>query len=32
MGTVYDGTPFMLHDTKNITINGEKVSDGYIGN
>ena len=32
MGTWNDGTPFMLHDTKNITINGEKVSDGYIGN
>ena len=32
MDTWYDGTPFMLHDTKNITINGEKVSDGYIGN
>ena len=32
MGTWNDGTPFMLHDRKNITINGEKVSDGDIGN
>ncbi len=32
MGTWYDGTSFMLHDTKNITINGEKMDDNYIGN
>ena len=27
-----EGTPFMLHSTKNITINGEKMDDNYIGN
>ena len=27
-----EGTPFMLHDTKNITINGEKMPNSYIGN
>ena len=31
-GTRYDGTPFMLHDTENITINGVKMDNGYIGN
>ena len=32
MGTWNEGTPFMLHDTKNITINGEKMPNSYIGN
>lgn len=31
-GVRYDGTPFMLHDTRNITIDGVKKDDGYIGN
>ena len=31
-GTRYDGTPFMLHDTENITINGVKMDNNYIGN
>lgn len=31
MGEFDEGIPFMLHDTKNITINGEKMRDGYIG-
>ena len=30
-GVRYDGTPFMLHDTKNITIDGKKMDDNYIG-
>ena len=28
----YDGTPFMLHDTENITIDGVKKDNNYIGN
>lgn len=32
MGQWYGGTPFMLHDTTGITINGEKMQDNYIGN
>lgn len=31
MGQWSDGTPFMLHDTTGITINGEKMRDNYIG-
>lgn len=31
-GVRYDGTPFMLHDTTNITIDGVKMDDNYIGN
>ena len=31
-GTFHDGTPFMLHDTRNITIDGKKMDDNYIGN
>ena len=31
-GVRYDGTPFMLHDTKNITIDGVKKDNNYIGN
>lgn len=31
-GTRIDGTPFMLHDTTNITIDGVKMDDNYIGN
>lgn len=31
MGQWSDGTPFMLHDTTGITINGEKMRDSYIG-
>ena len=31
-GVFHDGTPFMLHDTRNITINGVKMDDSYIGN
>ena len=31
-GVFHDGTPFMLHDTKNITIDGVKKDNGYIGN
>lgn len=31
-GVRYDGTPFMLHDTTNIIIEGEKMRDNYIGN
>lgn len=31
-GVFYDGTPFMLHDTTNITIDGVKMDDNYIGN
>lgn len=30
-GVRYDGTPFMLHDTENITIDGVKMNDSYIG-
>lgn len=30
-GVRYDGTPFMLHDTRNITIDGVKMDDSYIG-
>ena len=37
LGEVIDGvrrggTPFMLHDTTNITIDGKEMSDSYIGN
>lgn len=32
MGQWFEGTPFMLHDTTGITINGEKMDDNYIGN
>lgn len=32
MGQWSEGTPFMLHDTTGITINGEKMQDNYIGN
>lgn len=31
MGQWSDGTPFMLHDTTGITINGEAMRDNYIG-
>ena len=31
MGQWHDGTPFMLHDTTGITINGETMRDDYIG-
>ena len=31
-GIFHDGTPFMLHDTTNITIDGVKKDNGYIGN
>ena len=31
MGQWSDGTPFMLHDTTGITINGEEMRDNYIG-
>ena len=31
MGQWSEGTPFMLHDTTGITINGEKMRDNYIG-
>lgn len=27
-----EGTPFMLHDTTGITINGAKMDDNYMGN
>lgn len=30
-GEWWDGTPFMLHDTRNITIDGETKPDNYIG-
>lgn len=30
-GVRYDGTRFMLHDTRNITIDGVKMDDNYIG-
>lgn len=31
-GTWHEGTAFMLHDTANITIDGVKKDDSYIGN
>ena len=31
-GTWHEGTAFMLHDTTNITIDGKKMDDNYIGN
>lgn len=31
-GVHYDGTPFMLHDTQNIIIDGEQKANNYIGN
>ena len=31
-GTWHEGTAFMLHDTENITIDGVKKDNGYIGN
>ena len=31
MGQWHDGTPFMLHDTTGITINGATMRDDYIG-
>lgn len=31
MGQWSEGTPFMLHDTTGITINGETMRDNYIG-
>lgn len=30
-GEWWDGTPFMLHDTQNITIDGVKKDNNYIG-
>lgn len=31
-GIFIEGTPFMLHDTTGITINGAKMDDNYMGN